>query len=529
MSRTTNTMARTSPALLLAGAALALLAAGASAATTLEGYSSLMTEVRNSGGGDPTWGLSEPELYAELKLKTSPWTNMEGFVMVAGWSKRPWWQGDQAVRDTRVFFKEAHARFRGERIEAHIFAGQNRFWLNEPLLELVNQDRVKQDEWGPRAQGIRLDFWDWYGLSGAAFMSDRSDYIATDWEKLSTEEQEGYPGSTVGDTLDSSTDDYRAFRLTRGFADDRVIAGSTYARKDYDYPSAYVGERWKFDEAFAFDLELALGELVPFMTEFGRVTWVTEYGRNTAGHLWRDEDAGKDGFKTELRDLRVGPFRLLAAYEDYGSGFYNEGLAHDDEIKLNDYSQYYLEGHYRVPTKAINLKGWLRHAEPEHPGLTSQSQSVGTTDEWGTEAYIEFLNGFTGKAEYKVYEDKNGIWPNLFFEITGENRLVKLRTQYRIKDIDSNYELTAYGFEANVNLGELWKFYTRVMNVDEESESRQTAFAQLRYLGWSGAEFFIEFGNGDQSNDLVNDGDFVEHGSSATTDQVFKAFVRLYY
>ena len=269
--------------------------------------------------------------------------------------------------------------------------------------------------------------------------------------------------------------------------------------------------------------------MVPSLTRFGRVTWVTEYGRNTAGHLRDDEDPGKHGFKTEVRDLGVGPFRFLASYEDYGSDFYNEGLAHDDEIKLNDYSGYHLEGHYRLPTKAINIKGWLRHFEPEHPGLTSQSRSVGTTDEWGSEAYVEFVNGFTGKAEYKVYEDNNGTWPNLFFEVTGENRLVKLRTQFRIKDIDTNFELTAYGFEANVNLSELWKFYARVMNVDEESESRQTAFAQLRYLGWSGAEFFIEFGNGDQSNDLVNDGDFVEHGSSAVTDQVFKAFVRLYY
>ncbi len=113
--------------------------------------------------------------------------------------------------------------------------------------------------------------------------------------------------------------------------------------------------------------------------------------------------------------------------------------------------------------------------------------------------------------------------------MTGENKLVKLRTQFRIKDIDSDYELTAYGFEANVNLSDSWKFYARVMNVDEQTESRQTAFAQIRYLGWQGAEFFVEFGNPDQSNDIVNDGDFVSHDSGATTDKVFKAFVRIYY
>ncbi len=101
--------------------------------------------------------------------------------------------------------------------------------------------------------------------------------------------------------------------------------------------------------------------------------------------------------------------------------------------------------------------------------------------------------------------------------------------QYRIKDIDSDYELTAYGFGVNVNLSDNWKFYARVMNVDELTESRQTAFAQIRYLAWSGAEFFVEYGNSDHSNDFTNDGDFVDHGSSTTTEQVFKAFVRIYY
>jgi hypothetical protein len=221
--------------------------------------------------------------------------------------------------------------------------------------------------------------------------------------------------------------------------------------------------------------------------------------------------------------------QFLGAWETYGKNFYNQGLAHGDRQNLNGYTQYYVEGHYRVPTKAVNLKGWLRHAEPEDPMATSYAQSDGTIDEWGSEAYIEFLNGFTGKTEYKVFQNNSGIWPNLFFELTGENRLVKLRTQFRIKDIDSNYQLTAYGFEANVNLSDLWKFYARVMNVDEATESRQTAFAQIRYLGWNSAEFFIEFGNPDHSNDLVNDGDFATHGSNSITEQVFKAFVRIYY
>lgn len=514
------------PTALAAALTVAVFAGGAAAITTLEGYTSVMTEFRSSGGGDPSWDLSNPQLYAEFRLKSSPWRDIDSFVKISAESNR--WVDD--VKDTKFFFREAHVRFHADKFETHLFTGQDRFWLNEPLLQIVDSGQVKHDDWGPRAQGVRLDFWDLYGFSGAGFYSERSDYISVDWSALNSAEQGYFPGSTAGDTLDSSTDDYRGFRVNKRLWGDRVYLGTTYARKDMTFDdSSYVGGRGKFQEAVAFDAEVGLGDVVPFLTRFGRVTWVAEYGRNTSGELWGAEGAEVNGFKTELRDVRVGPMRFLGSWETYGRDFYADELASGDKQNLNDYTQYYLEGHYRFPRKAVNLKGWVRHAEPDDPMSTSYAQTIGTVDEWGGEAYIEFLNGFTGKTEYKVYEDNNGTWPNLFFELTGENRLVKLRTQFRIKDIDTDYELTAYGFEANVNLSDVWKFYARVMNVDEATESRQTAFAQVRYLGWNSAEFFVEFGNPDQSNDLVNDGDFATHGSNAVTEQVFKAFVRIYY
>ena len=529
MVRSKRKRSRHLPALLIASLVLASWAVPAAGVTTLEGYSSIMTELRSSGGGDPSWGLGNPQLYAELRLKSSPWQDIDSFLKVSAESNRRVDQGEENdVKETKFFFREAHLRFHANRFETHLFAGQDRFWLNEPLLQIVDSGQVKHDDYGPRAQGIRLDFWDTYGFSGAAFMSERSDYVSVGWSALSSAEQGYYPGSTAGDTLSSSTDDYRGFRINRRMWADRISMGSTYARKDYN-ETAYLGNGDSFDETIAFDVEMALGDLLPALTQFGRVTWASEYGLTTSGHLYDDEDPGVTGFKTELRDIRFGPMRFLGSWETYGKDFYNQGLAHGDRQNLNDYTQYYVEGHYRVPAKAINLKGWVRHGEPDDPMSTSYAQSTGTLDEWGSEAYVEFLNGFTGKTEYKVYEDNNGTWPNLLCELTGENRLVKLRTQFRIKDIDTDYELTAYGFEANVNLSDVWKFYARVMNVDEATESRQTAFAQVRYLGWNSAEFFVEFGNPDQSNDLVNDGDFATHGSDSITEQVFKVFVRLYY
>jgi hypothetical protein len=521
-------------ACLLPAAVLAVLAVAppARAQTTIEGYSSFVAETRTSSIDDPTWELSNPQLYAELSLRSTPLMDLEAFLKL--WSESNRWVrlADTDVKETLLFLREGHMRYRWSNLEGHLFFGQNRFWLNEPLLDIVNPDVVKHDNFGPRAQGIRLDFWDVYTLSGAAFISERSDYFTRAYDEIPESEQSYYPGMAPGDTITGRTDDYRAFRVTGAFPKRRGFYGVTYGRKDYIRYSdgLYHGRSIDYDETIAADLELALGELWSPLARFGRVTWLSEYGRNISGWLSALEDPQPNGFKTEIRDFGIGnAWRFIGSYEKYGAEFYTDGLASGNRRDLNDYSRLYLEARYRVPVEAINVTGWVTHAEPEHPGLTSYSQTVGTIDEWGVWTYIEFLHGFTGTAEYKVYQDKNGTWPALFFEVTGENRLVRLRSQFAIKDIDSPYEILAFAFEANVNLTDRWKFYSRVMNVDEKTESRQTAFMQLRYLGWQGAEFFIEFGNEGHSNDLTRDGDFVNRDSSSTTELVFKTFLRIYY
>jgi hypothetical protein len=390
-----------------------VLAMPASAVTSLEGYSDLMLELTSGKGGDPTWQLGNPRLYAEFRLKSSPWTDIDTFLKVSAESDR-WAEGGD-YKDTKLFFREAHMRFRGRRVEAHLFTGQDRFWLNEPLLAIVDQGVVKHDDWGVRAQGVRLDFWDVFGFHGAAFYSERSDYASKGFIDM-LDELEYYPGATEADTVSSSTDDYRGFRLNRHFLGDRALFGTTYARKDFN-ETAFHGSSGSYDEVVALDSELALGEVVPFLSRFGRVTWATEYGYNNSGGLDDSDDSGVAGFKTEIRDIRAGPIRLLASYGDYGERFYTDRLASWDRCNLNGYTKYYAEAHYRVSRKAINLKYWTFKEEPKD----YSTSEYGMRQEWGTEAYVEFVNGFTGKAEYKVHENRDGIWPNLFFEKTGSS------------------------------------------------------------------------------------------------------------
>ena len=473
------------------------------AATQLEGYSELFAQL---SAESRVWRLDNPQLLAELRFKSAPWPNTEAFLKTQAFSNK--WEAEQW--ENFFFIKEGHLKFRGDRIETYIFTGQDRFWINEPLLNIVSQDVVKDDWDGPKAQGMRLDFWDTWGFTGTAFYSDKSTPYPL-WVEPNI--SFGYPYA-IGDLI--STDDHRAARVKRSFLRDRMILGSTYARKDYS------SGRRDYDEVAAADFEVALGNMVGSLSRLGRVTLIGEGGKNTSGWLGTRDPYG---WKIELRDVGVGPLTMIANLYDFDDDFYTLGLAKGDIWDDNDYYGHYLQLDYRLPRKAINLKGWRSRGKPHT--FTSQKQPF---EETGGEIYVEFIHGFTGKIEYKRHINKDGTWPNVFFEVSGENRIVKIRAQFRIKDMNTDYELRAFGFEANANLTEQWKFYTRLLTVDEKTEARETVFAQIQYTGWQSAEFFVEFGDWQQSNDLVNDDwDFVNHGINDNTRLLFKAFMRLYY
>jgi hypothetical protein len=491
--------------LILVGTALVALAAcgTAYAVTSLEGYTEAFTQI---SGDSRVWRLDNPKLLAEFRLKASPWQNVEGYLKAQSLSNK--WDNERW--ENFLFFKEGHLKFRGNRVETYLFSGQDRFWLNEPLLNMVSQDVIKDDSDGPKTQGVRLDAWNIWGLTLTAFYTDKSTQYPVTLNPYLPAGNTSYAAPYL-----FSTDDYVGGRVRRAFLRDRLVVGATSARKDYS-----TGPR-NYDLVAAGDVEAALGDLVPPLARFGRATLFTEFGRNFSGWL---EDEEPFGWKAELRDVGIGPLTLVTSLHDYDDNFYTPGLAKGEIWDDNDYHGHYVQADYRLPRKAINLKVWRSRDKPHTP--TSTRQSV---EETGGEVYVEFLRGFKGKVTYSRYVNKDGTWPNLFFEVAGENKLAKIRTQFRIKDMGTDYQLRVFGFEADANLTDKWKFYTRLLAVDEKTEARESVFAQIYYRGWQSAEFFIEYGNGDQSNDLVNDGDFVNHDSSATTARVFKIFLKLNY
>jgi hypothetical protein len=490
------------------GAALAALAAlsahgAAYAVTSLEGYTEAFSQI---SGDSRVWRLENPKLLAELRLKASPWQNVEGYLKAQSLSNK--WDGDRW--ENFLYLKEGHLKFRGDRIEAYLFSCQDRFWLNEPLLNMVSQDVIKDDYDGPKTQGVRLDAWNIWGLALSAFYTDKSTQYPTVQNPDIPAGNTSYGADLV------STDDYLGGRLRRAFLRDRLVVGATSARKDYS-----TGSR-NYDAVAGGDFEAALGDLVPPLARLGRTTLFAEAGRNFSG--WLEDDEDPVGWKAELRDIGIGPLTLVTSLHDYDDNFYTLGLAKGEVWDDNDYHGHYLQADYRLPRKAINLKVWRSREKPHNPTSTRQP-----FEETGGEVYVEFVHGFKGTVSYNRHINKDGTWPNLFFEVAGENKLAKIRTQFRVKDLGTDYQLRVYGFEADANLTANWKLYTRLLLVDEKTEARESVFAQIYYRGWQSAEFFIEYGNGDQSNDLVNDGDFVNHDSSSTSARVFKIFLKLSY
>lgn len=472
------------------------------AVTRLEGYTEAFSQL---AGDSRVWRLDNPQLLTELRILSSPWQDTEGFLKFQGLSNK--WDNERW--ENFFFLKEGHLKFRGRRVETYLFTGQDRFWLNEPLLNMVSQDVIKDDDYGPKAQGVRLDAWDLKGFTLTAFYSDKS----TAYPAIILPDAPSGNAAYLADIV--STDDYRGGRLRRPFLKDRLVLGATFARKDYSQGSR------DYDQIAGGDAEVALGEILRPFSRFGRVTTTAEMGKNLSGWVGARRPSG---WKLEVRDVGVGPLTLVGSLYDYDNDFYTLGLARGDIWDDNDYHGHYLECNYRLPQKAINLKGWRFRNKPHT--FTSSRRPF---EETGGELYVEFVHGFKGRIEYKRHVNKDGTWPNLLFEVGGENKLVKIRTQFRVKDMGTDYEVRVFGFEANANLTEKWKFYMRLLTADEKTEARETIFAQLQYTGFQGAEFFIEFGDWGQSNDLVNTEGFVSHSSDATTRRVFKSFLRIYY
>jgi len=446
------------------------------------------------------WTVEEPHNYLELRFHGSPMPNLEGFLKIYAQSDR-FFNNNAAERYRLYDMIEAHAKYRWEKgAEVVLFSRENRFWFPQGLMELVSQWVVND---GGNAQGMRVDFWNLWKFYGVAIHSDYSQ---------------------------SGGEDANILRVNLPLFGDRVRVSSTLARKDWE------GSSQNFNTVVSVDGYAALGRIVPFLRKFGTIGCAAEFARSRIPEPY--DSAGNTAFKAEIREVRLGDLSLKLSYRDIGPNFRSYLSSDYDYGQRFNETGFNINASYFFPTRAVNLTTYYDEywAPQNRTFLPGPANPLHRYQEWYNELYVEFIHDVKYKVYYKYYRgwdvnyDAYKIYPTLFNEISFEDYFAKVKLQFRWKDIGTPYEIQAFGVELNANLSQNLKLYMRAMNVNEISESRQTVFAQLQYHAFSNTEFFLEFGNpGDSDNDLTNDDDFVNVGSSAGITKQIKAIIKIYF
>jgi hypothetical protein len=511
----------------------------ARAANKIEGYFEAEIAIEKN---DTRWhfgppsGNGIPKFYSELKYLAFPGDNLEAFIKLRAESNRD---------DDRTPFidyyaspwlsAEGHLKMRGSRYEFWVFSRQNRFWINdEPLLSLVEDHKLKNDDWGPKSQGVRLDFWDTNflaikNLGGTIIYSD--DGGTFNWGE-----------GDIADGVDSWI-----VRLRHRAWSDRIQSGVTLLRKDWtdtsneDYRNFF---HLMNNRVYAADVAFTPRDLAPRGLIFGPLNleqsrWTVEYALSETP--FREEVFGEAGdnsyaFAAEVRDITLRKLIFHGWYYDFGEGFrdYLSGRFDNDRREFNRI-QKHGELIWLLPAKAVTAKvtydNYRKRTADEIGG------GLRPATEWYAELYMEFKNGFKSKFAWKQWHGWDAsaevndffTYPDWFAEISVENFLAKIRLQARVRDAGTFRQVAAYGFDMNVNLTEQLKGYLRMLNVNEKTEARHTMFAQIKYDLGFGAEFFLEYGDAGQSDMIVWTDWFVEESNNDNFRDRVKLFMRAWF
>lgn len=484
-------------ALLLLVAALALPCT-TQAGNRMEGYYSLSIAAEKQ---DTRWHFGAPDEngipshYTELKFFSNPNDRLEVFTKLRAWANRD----DGSTSDVEFYrppwySAEGHIKIRENKWESYLFYRQNRFYINdEPLLRLMDDNKLKNDSYGPMAQGVRVDFWDTdflgvKGLGGTLIVSDS--------------------GSTVpaGDT-------YYVARLRHKVWGERFTSGAMLLRKDFGFDS--TGK--SYNQVYSADVTFSPRNLVDTGLQLGPIN--LEQSRWTAETAWSirpGEEATIGASRAraraialEMRNIVIGDLTLNGWYNDFGEDFRSYLSNRFDDSHEYNRVQKHAEAIWLVPRKSVTAKFTYDHyrkriADEPGGGLRPATELYG-------ELYMEYVNGFKSRFAYKQWRGYDGsleindfyTYPDWFGEVSVENFLAKIRIQGRVHDAGTFRQVTAFGFDMQVNITPKLKGYLRALNVNEKTEARHTLFAQLKYdLGW-GADLYFEYGDPGQSDNLV--------------------------
>ncbi len=477
---------------------LPVLAKPAPAFTRLEGEYYLQVDMRKQDRRyEWDFDSNSNDTYnnMQFRLFSQPVPGLEAFTKF----EAEWNTGSNSNRRPLFQYREAHIRYNRDRdgrgVEAYLFSRQDRFWVDNHLIQVV-QGGPSND--GGNAQGARLNLWTRnpvLGVSGNTYLS----FVASDFSSQSNSSTGALPDRP------SATDDAYVGRLRREFLDGKLRTGLTWNRKNTvrrpGVDQASVTEVWAGDLRYTFhdidfSLEYAEGQQ---RTEGG--DYASDAMDLSKFSLRHPEDGLPDDavVKAEIRSLRVGDYR--AGYLNIAPSCWYLGPGYRNQLGdgNSDENGYYLNTWYLVPGRAITLtNNYLSYTK-----RVNQNRHV---TEFYSEAYVEFVNGFTSKLFYRKRTTRD--WQSdgrttvkkvtdnddVFAEMQVENKLAWLRLQFRIRDMDTVFQKELSSFETSVNLSRTLKMYNRFTFGNDPARLRKGLFSELQYRPRPNLELFLAYG-----------------------------------
>lgn len=496
-------------AALLTTAALSGVARHAGAVTKLEGEYNVQLDIRKQDRffkWDFESNNNDTYSNAQFRLFSQPRSGVEAFLKY----EAEWHQSDNGA-DRPVFqFREGHARYRWELkanrgFDSYLFSRQNRFWVDNYLIQVVQSGPPSDNG---NAQGFRLDSWGFLGgVNATAIVSDFSAQ---------------YDPTGANKDIDR-TDDAYILRFRREFMDKRLRTGFTFNRKNENEPTE---SGRPYAQTWGVDTRYTLGS-----TDISLEYAQSEF--RGPGPTVRNADALDQKFigipisdrgvwVAEIRSLRAGNPKV--GYLNVAPTGWLRGPLYDNRLgdSNRDERGFFLNSWYLVPGRAITLTNNFTH-------YTKKASLRREVNEFYSEAYIEFVNGFAGKTFYRrrrtsdalgggiTREDRND---DLFMELQVESRLAWLRVEGKLKNLDTDFQKELASIETSINLGASTKLYNRLTFGNDPTGLRRVLFSQIQYRPTGNMELFVEYGPGwvGDSNQPVDDGDL--EGNAVQKDMI---------
>ncbi len=437
------------------------------------------------------WNLYTPKNYVEFKISAHPIRNGELYISLNALSN---------TNGTQFFFNQGHVQLNGNHSSFAIFAREDRYWVQSPLLFLVNQDRIKDDNFGPKGEGLRFDFWDIHSLFGTGLIS-----------KYKSWDGEAYIG-----------------RIGRNFGK-LLTLSYMYLKKDWR-----GGREPSYNEINSGYMRVHIYRTLYLSGEFANSIHPNQPGKDSLSFL------DKSALQIEFRRIYFKGLNISWSYFNYGRYFIDEMSNKFNPGFDHEFGREGLYGEilYLVPYKAINIlyktmrfKTWY-----DYPVLLPSPYTV--TWNYG-EIYAEFKKGVSAKIFAERTLNRKGDWKHIFFQIQGENTRMKVKLQYKIKDIginvhkkDNDYSIgqrSILGTEMWINLTGWLQFYMRGALGNGQGLSWNTLFTQLAIRKFPNSEIFVEYGDpGATDGDLVNDPDVSDFPYQKIRDR-FKILLKYWF